>query len=572
MAPSGLNSGTTAERARGGDWMGDLRASIRGGFQELRRRRVFRVAGAYAVVGWLLLQVADATFAPLGLPPWSQRALIIAVAAGFVVACALAWVYDLTAQGVVRTPAQAPEQDAAPAVAPAPAPAAAAAGGRPSASPHVASVAILPFVDLSQAKDQDWFCDGLAEEIIDALCCVRGLRVASRTASFRYRDGSVDPREIGRELGVEAILEGSVRKAGEQVRVTAQLINARDGYHLWSESFDRKLEDIFAIQSEIARNVAQALRLSLTSAAAGRIERYAPRNLEAYEFYLRGRQLAGQFIVVSWRQAAQMFRRAMQLDPDYAQAHAGLADALAQLVLWRHVEAAAVVPEASAAARRAIELAPDLAEAHVALGHILSLSGEPEAATLEFERAIELNPELHEAYNYFGRHCFAHGDYARAANLLEAAFRARPDEYSVLVLAAAAMDASGDRARAAETGRIALAGLTRQTELEPDNARAHYMAALAHARLGDAAAGLPLVETALRVRPDDFATMYNSACYFSLAGDRERALALLDQAMRTGAGNPDWIEFDTDLAPLRPDPRFRAIVARTQPSPPAAPG
>ena len=221
--------------------------------------------------------------------------------------------------------------------APPPSPDASEAGGRPHgegrASPPAASVAILPFTDLSEAKDQDYFCDGLAEEILSALTRVHGLQVASRTSSFRFRGGDTDARDIGRLLNVAAIMEGSVRKAGERVRVTAQLIDAGNGYHLWSENFDRRLEDIFAIQEEIARSVVDALRVSLKTPAQIDLRRYAPRDMRAYDFYLRGRQLEGHTTRASWHHAPQMFRRAIELDPDYAQAHAGLADALTELLL-----------------------------------------------------------------------------------------------------------------------------------------------------------------------------------------------------------------------------------------------
>ncbi len=524
---------------------------------EFRRRRVFRVAAAYLVFGWLLLQVADATFEPLGLPAWSQRVLIFAVAAGFVLACVLAWIYDYTAGRVVRTPPMPVAAAGAEVVAQA-----AGAVAAPAAQGG-SSVAILPFTDLSPEHDQDWFCDGLAEEIINAMCCVRGLRVASRTASFRFRDGSVDPREIGRLLAVEAILEGSVRKAGDRVRVTAQLIGAGDGYHLWSETWERRMEDIFAIQDEIARKVAQALKRTLAGEAEGRSERYAPRNLEAYEFYLRGRQLAGQTTVRAWHQAPPMFRRAIALDPDYAQAHAGLADILSQLILWRYVVAAEVLPEARAAAQRALELAPALAEAHVAHGNVLSLAGDAAAATRAFEHAIELNPELYEAYYYLGRHCFARGEQARAAQMFEAAHRVRPDEYTVLALAVSALDASGRAGHAREVAAAALPGLLRQVELEPDNPRAKYFAALMHQRLGDTAAGVPLVEAALRLRPEpDFAVLYNAACFYAIGGDSQRALDLLERAIDAGVGHPGWIEHDTDLATLREQSRFKELLAR----------
>ncbi len=526
--------------------MSDWLAPMRRYFAEFRRRHVFRVAAAYLVVGWFLLQLGSTTFGPLGMPDWSQRVLIIVVAAGFVPVCVLAWIYDVTASGIVRTPALG---------------AIASTAQSPSSQSarHIASIAILPFSDLSQARDQDWFCDGLAEEIIDAMCCVKGLRVASRTASFRFRDGSVDPREIGRLLNVSAILEGSVRKAGEQLRITAQLINADDGYHLWSETFDRRIEDVFAIQTEIARSVSRALKLSLTGPAAGRSERYAPSNMDAYEYYLRGRQLAGAFTSISLQHAPQMYRHAIALDPDYAQAHAGLADVLSWLIQWRYLMTEEAMPEADAAARRALELAPDLAEAHVAMANIRSLQGDSEAAVASFERALELNPNLPEAYHYFGRHCFAQGDYARAAELLVTAYDLRPDEYSVLAIAVMAVDASGDHARALVLARQALAGLIHQAELEPENARVRYLAAGVYLRVGDKESGRPYVEAALRLKPDDFGTIYNAACYYSQSGDIERALDILEQRP---VSNLAWIEHDPDMLPLRDHPRFKAILAR----------
>jgi adenylate cyclase len=519
--------------------------SLKRQFDELRRRRVFRTAAAYLVVGWLLLQVADVTFDPLGLPPWTQRALIIAVAAGLLPVCVLAWIFDIRAGRIVRTP------EAPAAALPAPA-------GPVS---NIASIAILPFADLSQARDQDWFCDGLAEEIIDSLCCVRGLRVASRTASFRFRDGSVDPREIGRLLSVDAILEGSVRKAGERLKITAQLIDAHDGYHLWSESFERDVADVFAIQGEIARNVAQALKLSLKGSVAGRFQRYAPRSMEAYEYYLRGRKLAGATSSTAWREAPKMFRRAIEHDPNYAQAYAGLADSLAQQILWRFQTAEEVLPEATAAAARALELAPDLAEAQVALGHLRSIAGDHDGAVAAFDRAIALNPALREAWYYYARHCYAHGDHARAAELFLTTYRTQPDEYVVLALAVGALDASGDSRRAEAVAKQALAGLLHQSELEPDNARLVYMAAGLQQRLGNTAAGRVLAEKALAMRPDEFATLYNVACFYSLAGEADRALDLLEQAVQLGGGYADWFAHDADLKAVRQHPRFQALLS-----------
>lgn len=543
-----------------------------GPFAELRRRRVLRTLAAYVVVGWVVLQVADVTFEPLGLPHWIQRALIITVIAGIVPTAVLAWVYDLTRRGLVRTPpaGEAARDDAARGgeSAPAPSPnghAAAASGGGDTAvagrASAIASIAILPFADLSQAHDQDWFCDGLAEEIIDSLCCVRGLRVASRTASFRFRDGATDPREIGRQLTVDAILEGSVRKAGDQLKVSAQLIDAQTGFHLWSESYSRRLEDVFAIQGEIASNVAAALRLSIAGPGEGRSTRYAPRNIDAYEFYLRGRQLGGQGGEHGWRHAPVLFRRAIELDPEYAQALAGLADSLSQQIQWRFLAAEPALTEAEAAAHRALELAPDLAEAHVALGNIRSLKGDDAGARAAFQRAIELNPGLHEAHYYLGRHCYALGDYAFAAACFEEAFRLRPDQFAVLGLAVAAVEAGGDHERALQLSERIRDGLRRQVELEPENARAHFFLGGALIRLGDREGGLAESEFALKLRPDEFATLYNVACNYAMAGELEHALDLLERAIQLGFGYVDWFQNDLDLAPLRGHPRFATLLA-----------
>ena len=536
--------------------MPDWTASLMRTFAEFRRRRVFRAAVAYLVVAWVLVQLGSAVFQPLGLPDWSMRLLLVLLAIGFVLACVLAWVYDIGAHGIERTASMPAVTDAGPA----PTTSTMAA---PAAFPAPdASVAILPFADLSEAHDQDYFCDGLAEEILNALAKIRDLRVASRTSSFRFRDGNADAREIGRALNVAAIMEGSVRKAGERVRVTAQLIDATNGYHMWSENFDRKLEDIFAIQEEIARSVARALRVSLKTAEALDFERNAPRDMRAYDFYLRGRQLQAMKSTFTWTAAPEMFRRAIALDPDYAQAHAGLADALVELLLWRLARPEDVLDEALAASRRALELAPDLAEAHVAHANTLHLTGNTAESEAEFAKAIALNPNLYEAHYYFARHLFASGQDARAVDEFEAAHRARPDEFQALSLAVMPALAIGDAARSEDLARRALKLALAEADMDPENGRARYLAAGLQLRLGDVEGGRRNVEAALRLRPEDFGTLYNAACFHALAGEPERALDLLDRAIATGQGFRDWIEHDHDLASLHGLPRFRQIMAR----------
>ena len=551
--------------------MPDLAARLRTTFSEFRRRRVFRVAAVYLFVGWLLVQVADATFEPLGLPAWAPRLLIVLLALGFVLACALAWIYDVQPHGIERTPAlpdpnepaertvgrratdlAAPVSDPPPALATTPVP--------------DASVAILPFADLSEAHDQDYFCDGLAEEILNALAKVRGLHVASRTASFRFRDGTASPGEIGRQLHVAAIMEGSVRKAGDRVRVTAQLVNTSNGYHLWSENFDRNLADIFAIQEEIARNVVAAVRPTLQAPVAFGLVKRAPRDMRAYEFYLRGRQLEGRTTELSWRQAPLMFRRAIEIDPGYAQAWAGLADSLCELLMWRMEDVSSgALEEAKAAAHRALELDPELGEAHVARAHALSMSGDHERATEAYERALALDSELYVANYYYARECFTQGRFARAVDLFEAAHRVQPDEFQALTLAVTAAHAAGDEDRAKRLAIEGLACASHQAEVDPENARAHYMTAGLMLELGVGDKGRSEVERALRMRPDDFDVLYNASCYFARAGDQDRSLALLDNAVERGQGFLDWIEHDSDYANVRHLPRFQAIVAKLRP-------
>ncbi len=548
-------------------WQGSRRQ-----IAELRRRRVLRTLAAYLVAGWVVLQVADVTFAPLGLPAWSQRVLIIAVIAGVLPVLVLAWIYDLTRKGVVRTPGAPPAGSPAAAALAGPVPATGSAATDATsadaglaalavASP-IASVAVLPFADLSQARDHDWFCEGLADEIVDSLVCVRGLRIASRNASSRFRGGSTDPREIGRLLSVDAILDGSVRVAGPRLRVSAQLVDAHDGYTVWSETYERDLSDVFAIQREIAENVVRALRLSLAARAPGRAGRDAPRSMEAYEAYLRGRQLVGVFQESSILRAPEQFRRAIAIDPGYAQAWAGLADALAQQAQWRFAPAAKVVPEGTAAANRALDLAPDLAEAHTAQGSLRSVAGDAEGARRAFERALELNPALFDAWHYYARDCYARGEYARAAELFQRAHRARPDDFTPLVFAASSLLALGDKAGSQVLAERAATGLLRQCELEPDNLRAFYIAGGVLHQVGRTEEGRRMVELALHRAPDDFSTLYNGACFYSVTGEVDRALDLLERALSQGGGFPEWIRHDTDLDPLRALPRFQALLER----------
>ncbi|MGZ5477457.1 MAG: hypothetical protein ACXWH1_13290, partial [Thermoanaerobaculia bacterium] len=324
----------------------------------------------YAVVSWVLLQISDVTFEPLLLPRWVMVGLIVLVILGFPIVAILSWFFDFTLKGIrfdpTRHRAPAPDDD------------------RPS-------IAVLPFADMSSERDQGYFCEGVAEEVLNALCKIPQLRVVARSSSFQYRETAGDVRRIGGELGVKSVLEGSVRKSNNHLRVTAQLVSVSDGYHLWSRSFDKELKDIFVIQDEIAKSIVETLLESITPVQQSALKTRSSSDVTAYDYYLRGRQFINRFHKIDIEFARQMFRQAIDLDPAFALAWAGYADCFSLLVMYEdpvHTDRA----EALAASKRAVELAPDLAEGYASRGLALLISEEFEAAEVEFNKAVELNP------------------------------------------------------------------------------------------------------------------------------------------------------------------------------------
>jgi TolB-like protein/Flp pilus assembly protein TadD len=429
----------------------------------------------------------------------------------------------------------------------------------PTDEPRAPSVAVLPFADLSPARDQEYFCDGLAEELIAALARLRGVRVASRTSSFQFRGSGADVRVIGERLGVGAVLEGSVRRAGERLRVSVQLVSTGDGYQLWSERYDRQADDVFAIQEEIAKNVAGALQVVLTERDRDALQARRAASLEAYELYLRGRRVLHSLRQL--RAALPLFERAIEIDPGFALAHAGLAELSHWLYAWsggREEDR----QRALSASRRALELAPDLAEIHAARGAALALGPEHDAAATEFEAAIRLNPQLWEAYWMFGRMRFAEGRRDEAERLWTKAMAVRPEDYQVPLLMAMIYRGADRVAELEATQRRGIELARRQLAREPDDVRAMYLCAGALVERGRAEEGLSLLEHAMEMAENDPSVLYNAACVFARAGRPERALEALDGCLRRGWGNPEWIAQDPDFDSLRGDPRFDAIVAR----------
>ena len=433
----------------------------------------------------------------------------------------------------------------------------------PAAAAPRSSVAVLPFADLSPQRDQEYFCDGLAEEVIAALARVRGLQVASRTSSFQLRGSGLDVRALAERMGVSTVLEGGVRRAGDRLRVTVQLVDGRDGYQLWSERFDGELKDVFAIQEQIADSVARALRVVLTEADRDALQRRRTTSLEAWELYLRARRTLSDLRTRDMRYAIPLLERAIELDPEFALAHAALAETSYELYSWMGAREEDL-QRGETAAHRALELAPELAEAQVAAGAALSGARRYERAAARFEEAIRIDPQLWQAYWLFARMRFAEGRLDDAEALWNKAMQVRPLDYQVPLLLPMIYRARG---RLAELDAIQWRGIElarRHLAENPDDVRAMYLCAGALLDRGREDEGTKLLERCLEVSGDDPAVLYNAACIYALNRRHDRALELLDASVGAGWGSREWMEHDPDLDSLREDPRFAAIVSRTK--------
>ena len=428
----------------------------------------------------------------------------------------------------------------------------------------IRSIAVLPFADLSAERDQEHFSDGVAEEILNALSKIAGLHVPARTSCFAFRGATLDAREIGQRLGVETLLDGSIRKSGKRVRISVQLIDASNGYQLWSERFDREIEDIFAIQDEIARSVLESLGLALSEREEFRFLKPSTSDIEAYEAYLRGRKLYHKWTRQSVEFARQMFERAVNIDPNFAAAWAGLANTYVDLFRWgrkpRDLE------EAQRASQQALQLDPNSAEAHVSVGQALAIQRRFLEAATAFDRAIKEDPSLFEAYYLYGRLLFESGDVEKAVKMFEKAQAARPDDFESRVLWAQALTELGSRDEARRANEVAVESIEKHLELNPDEARAYSLGASVLIRLGQTERSKQWTQQAMTLAPNDPLVLYNAACNFALLGETNHALDGLERAIAAGVAVGDWIKHDPDVDSLRDRPRFQAIMTRIAPS------
>jgi len=462
---------------------------------ELQRRRVFRALIGYGIAAFAVLQIIEPLMHGLH---WSDAVLsyvIVALAAGFPVVVALAWIFDVKAGRIERTdPITGPRGTRLALLVLGVGVLAAAPGlvyyfvlrQRPAVtgSAPAPSIAALPLVNLSRDPDQEYFADGLGEELLNLLAKVPGLHVAGRTSSFAFKGKSEDLRSIGQKLNVATILEGSVQKAGDRIRITMQLINVADGYHLWSESYDRRLTDVFAVQDEIAQAVVAALKVKLLQPPTSRERRTA--NIAAFNEYLLGRQFFHRNNVDGFRRARDAYAKAVELDPGYAAAWAGLA--LATFWVADSAESLSALKagqdRAVAAAEKAIELAPDLPDGYLARGFVrVPIQWDFEGSRADLERALALKPDDPDALNQY-------------ASLISRSLGRFPE---------------------------GIAAARRATEQDPLNARVWFTLGSLLAMSGQRGMARQALNRSLEISPDQSFTPYALGMTFLL--DREPATA-----------------------------------------------
>jgi TolB-like protein/Flp pilus assembly protein TadD len=584
-------------------------------FGELKRRNVYKVAVAYAVVAWLLMQIASQIFPFFEIPNWAVRLVVLLLIIGFPIALIIAWAFELTPQGLKRTEA-ADRKPAKPSrnrawiyvviIA-----AALSVGlffvGRYSArrnGPTASalppkSIAVLPFENLSGEPANAYFADGIQEEILTRLSKIADLKVISRTSTQRFKSAPSNLLEIARQLGVAHILEGSAQRSADQVRVNVQLIDAATDAHLWAETYDRRLTDIFAVETEIAAKIADVLQAKLTGAEHRAIAARPTENNEAHELYLKGRYFFGKRTVDDLKRAIDYFNQALAKDPNYAPAYAGLADSYVLLPEYSNESSAELFAKARAAAEKALAIDNDLAEAHVSLGLLHFADLNLNAAKREFERALELNPNYATGHYFLGLEVLAPlGQLDQAVVELKRAIELDP--FSVI------MNTNfGLCYILARRYPEAIAQLRKATELDPNFGQTHVLLGLALEASGDSAGATTEYEKAYEVEKahptggKDAVSPWLAYAY-ALRGEREKALQLLGQLedserrngrvfayavamvhLRLGQTEQaiDWLErsyldkelpiffikVNPQLEPLRGNPRFEKLAKQIIP-------
>ena len=532
---------------------------------ELKRRKVYTVAVTYAVVGWLLIQVVTQVFPPFEIPNWAERLVIVAILLGFPIALVFAWIYDFTRHGIIRTSDVEPEVKTEMAEPP---------------SSTEKSIAVLPFNDLSPAKDHAYFGEGIAEELLGALAKVDGLRVAARRSSFWFKDKEAELTEIATKLNVEHVLEGSVRRDGNRVRITAELIDACDGFTIWSETYEREMHGIFALQDEITRSIVDTLKLKLAISPSP-----PSRSTDAYDAYLEGLVYSDKNTEPELRKSLEFFQRALEKDPRFSRAWTGIAKAW----LWladAFVPPLEAYPKVRDAAVHALQLNDQEAEAHVYLAESKRiLDWDLDGAEAEFNRAVELEPNLTPS-NYFSAAFYAvRGDRDKALTYLQRTSKIDPaslwvnnfacELYRYFGLYDEAIEA-GERALQldptfAHYGEPALAALYREMGRFDDaialyekarefTGRPGFGLAITYARMKRHKEALQTLNAAVAgwgYRPGDAIAHVHVTL-----GAHDDAIRELERACEQRSSSLHGVGIAPEFVPLRSDKRFRSILER----------
>ena len=428
-----------------------------------------------------------------------------------------------------------------------------------TATPVQKSVAVLYFENLSGAKEDEYFRDGMTEDIITELSKVKELRIFPRATVLVYRDKPVTGPQVGQQLGAAYVLVGSLRRAGNRLRITAQLVETRTDHPVWAERYDRELKDVFEVQDEIARSITQALRITLSPQEEKAITRKPTENLQAYDYFLRGRSYARRETRSDLDFALQMYEHAIMLDPGFALAHAGIAQACGTVYEW-HDRHERWIERGLAACERALVLEPHLAEGLCARARLLYAQKKYEEAVQFAKMAIERKPDCHGAYNVLARCYFSSDRWREAAALVDRAVEANGDDYNMYLPLMNALENLGDMEGARRLRERLVRVLEQQLELVPEDVRARILLATNYAFFGRQEEAGRELQTAVTLRPNDANILYNAACTYGVMEKKAEALALLGRSRAAGFLNWDWATRDPDLACLRADPEFERLL------------